>query len=129
MTTAYINYQIRIGYYKIRDSSLHRLPDYIFMGLTIVHLMIYNSSKVSSPSLSSLTSLSFRSPDLDAQLSATLKTQTLSSIQQRVGGGPHGGPAAPQGAGPPQPRPEQHHRPPRRGIHRAEQGDQAITVR
>ena len=42
--TTDINYQIRIGYYKIRDSSLHRLPDYVFMGLTIVHLMIYNSS-------------------------------------------------------------------------------------
>jgi len=33
-----------IGYFKIRESSLHRLPDYIFMGLSIVHLMIYNSN-------------------------------------------------------------------------------------
>lgn len=31
-----------IGYFKIRDSSIPRLPDYIFMGLKIVHLLIYN---------------------------------------------------------------------------------------
>ena len=38
----------QIRYFKIRESTLHKLPDYIFMGLSIVHLMIYNSSKFSA---------------------------------------------------------------------------------
>ena len=36
----------QIRYFKVRESTLHKLPDYIFMGLSIVHLMIYNSSRV-----------------------------------------------------------------------------------
>ena len=36
----------QIGYFKIRDSSIVRLTDHVFMGLKIVHLMIYNSSEL-----------------------------------------------------------------------------------
>jgi len=45
-----------IGYFKIRDSSMRKLPDYVFMGLNIVHLMIYNSD-LSALMPNSLTSL------------------------------------------------------------------------
>merc|ERR1712130_567086 len=47
-----------IGYFKIRDSSIVRLTDHVFMGLKIVHLMIYNSNLASlnSASLSSVAS-------------------------------------------------------------------------
>eukprot|EP00090_Calanus_glacialis_P001319 TRINITY_DN10922_c0_g1_i1.p1 TRINITY_DN10922_c0_g1~~TRINITY_DN10922_c0_g1_i1.p1 ORF type:complete len:520 (+),score=84.95 TRINITY_DN10922_c0_g1_i1:323-1882(+) len=48
--------EFNIAYFKIRDSSIHRLPDYIFMGLNIAHLMIYNS-KLSSLMPNSLSSL------------------------------------------------------------------------
>ena len=124
---------MRIGYYKIRDSSLHRLPDYVFMGLTIVHLMIYNSSKVSPLGLhltAPLISLLFsRFANLDAQLTSTLETETFSFIKQSTGGRPHCGPPTLEGVGPPQPRAEQHHRPPRRGLHGAQPGQQAVAVR
>ena len=36
---------LKVRYFKVRESTLHKLPDYIFMGLSIVHLMIYNSSE------------------------------------------------------------------------------------
>jgi len=48
--------EYNIAYFKIRDSSVQRLPDYIFMGLNIAHLMIYNS-KLSSLMPNSLSSL------------------------------------------------------------------------
>jgi len=48
--------EYNIAYFKIRDSSIQRLPDYIFMGLKISHLMIYNS-KLSSLMPNSLSSL------------------------------------------------------------------------
>jgi len=59
--------EYNIAYFKIRDSSIHRLPDYIFMGLNIVHLMIYNSQ------LSSLM------PNSLSSLSASLKHLVLSN--------------------------------------------------
>ena len=124
---------MRIGYYKIRDSSLHRLPDYVFMGLTIVHLMIYNSSKVSLLGLRLTAPLIWllfsRFANLDAQLTSTLQTETFSFIKQSTGGRPHGGPPTLERVGPPQPRPEQHHRPSRRGLHGAQPGQQAVAVR
>ena len=46
MTLASImNFLFQIGYFKIRDSSIVRLTDHVFMGLKIIHLMIYNSSE------------------------------------------------------------------------------------
>merc|ERR1712037_1022754 len=47
-----------IGYFKIRDSSIVRLTDHVFMGLKIVNLMIYNSklASLNSASLSSVAS-------------------------------------------------------------------------
>jgi len=32
----------QIGYFKVRNSRIHLLPDYIFMGLKIVHLMLFD---------------------------------------------------------------------------------------
>lgn len=47
-----------VSYFKIRNCQIDRLPDYIFMGLKIIHLMIYNCQlKSMSPnSLSSIAS-------------------------------------------------------------------------
>ena len=33
---------LQIGYFKIRDCSIAKLPDYLFMGIKITHLLIYN---------------------------------------------------------------------------------------
>ena len=78
--TTDINYQIRIGYYKIRDSSLHRLPDYVFMGLTIVHLMIYNSSKVSLSASAGLAHLNSLCSDLQTLMPNSLPLSKLKHL-------------------------------------------------
>ena len=45
MLASIMNFLFQIGYFKIRDSSIVRLTDHVFMGLKIIHLMIYNSSE------------------------------------------------------------------------------------
>ncbi|XP_023343282.1 leucine-rich repeat-containing protein 15 isoform X3 [Eurytemora carolleeae] len=46
----------QIGYFKIRDCRIPKFPDYIFMGLKIVHLLVYNC-EVQSLMPNSLSSL------------------------------------------------------------------------
>lgn len=121
---------LKVRYFKVRESTLHKLPDYIFMGLSIVHLMIYNSSEACYSDTRSSHSSRFisRPSDLEPQLSAARKVEAPGPVQQPVVRGADPGLAPQPGVGAPEPRPEQHLSSPGGGLRHPEQSDPAHPV-